>query len=446
MHKELLRYGIYYTELLEQYPEQETLIKGILLPIDIDMAVKSDQGTILTYNKDLVKVNEAGLIEEVEIYVYEYLSKWYNSKYTVTDEYYLSNTLANLYSGITLKILNIRLDNVFTDKVHPFHMDKFFESHRRLNKDIQYLDDKTRLWLYKNVRYLEANIGLNTSLDLLIQNVFEVLGVGVGELTVNKVIPHIDLSNRDINKPIYGSKETIIKTKALNNSYKHRLNTNISLRDVIKKSLSKDITDAKDVEDFTNYYTKEVSKSLLTSETKTKILELDIINNIELNPYDEANLVIDTWFYTAKKDIYTTVTEVIDPNNNIIYNITPKQGMFLFLTLLGRLNKIDNLRIGTYKYTSVFKDKHDLITDGLISKEHIDVFKPTLNSLYPARPTIINDSKDFSTYIQSDVINNIYMKDYSGDNHNLYFSTKLCDGTETSGNLVYNDEYGFVID
>ena len=44
-----------YEELVERYPDKELLIKGILNPVDIDVAIQAKEGTILSYDKSFVE-------------------------------------------------------------------------------------------------------------------------------------------------------------------------------------------------------------------------------------------------------------------------------------------------------------------------------------------------------------------------------------------------------
>ena len=48
----------YYYNLLNKYPNQEFLIKGILYPCDINKAIEAEDGEILSYQSDLVEEQE----------------------------------------------------------------------------------------------------------------------------------------------------------------------------------------------------------------------------------------------------------------------------------------------------------------------------------------------------------------------------------------------------
>ena len=47
----------YYNKLVEKYPNDELLIKGVLYPADLFVAVDAADGTILSYNTGLVEKN-----------------------------------------------------------------------------------------------------------------------------------------------------------------------------------------------------------------------------------------------------------------------------------------------------------------------------------------------------------------------------------------------------
>ena len=63
--KELKKLDQYYTDLIERYPEEELFIKGCIFPVDIDKAIKAEDGTILDYDDSFVESNEYNLIREI---------------------------------------------------------------------------------------------------------------------------------------------------------------------------------------------------------------------------------------------------------------------------------------------------------------------------------------------------------------------------------------------
>ena len=74
--EELSNFGDYYKQLIEKYPEYDLFIKGCINPVDMDYAIQAKEGTILSYNKNLVEYNEYNLIRDLEKYIKGFLHRW----------------------------------------------------------------------------------------------------------------------------------------------------------------------------------------------------------------------------------------------------------------------------------------------------------------------------------------------------------------------------------
>jgi phage pi2 protein 07 len=83
LRNELMLLGDSFNDLVKKYPHQESLIKSILFPVDIEKAISAENGTILTYNKNLVDRKEYSLIPRLQDYIYGYFARWYNSPIAV---------------------------------------------------------------------------------------------------------------------------------------------------------------------------------------------------------------------------------------------------------------------------------------------------------------------------------------------------------------------------
>lgn len=83
-----------YYNLVNEYPNQELLILGILYPVDLDKAVESDNYTILGYPNELVEEFEYSFIEKLQCYVSGYFERWFNPQYCIVDDFYLHAFLA----------------------------------------------------------------------------------------------------------------------------------------------------------------------------------------------------------------------------------------------------------------------------------------------------------------------------------------------------------------
>lgn len=196
------RYGsVYYNDLVRKYPEFESLILGILSPVDIQIALDAKDGEILQIDnliknhhvlgeiyfgelsnsyivgRSLIEPQEHNLVDKIQSFIYTFLARWFNADYMKTDELYLTALLGIMFTQLPNLIHNIRLSNCRTTYVHSFHIYEYFASHGKLDNAVRKLSLPTALYLYRNFAFLEANSGKQLVLDRLIENAFTPEGV-----------------------------------------------------------------------------------------------------------------------------------------------------------------------------------------------------------------------------------------------------------------------------
>lgn len=169
----------YYLELLDKYPGQESLIRGILNPIDIDEAVNADDYAILYYDVNLIEENEYGLVESINKWIRSFMLKHNVEGYHLASDLYTTALLGCMYSHLPTAILNLRLDNCKTNRVHSYHLWTYLASNARLNKYRRTLTIKQALFLYRNIHFLLANAGKSSTLDILIERMLTERGFPV---------------------------------------------------------------------------------------------------------------------------------------------------------------------------------------------------------------------------------------------------------------------------
>jgi hypothetical protein len=181
----------YLNGLIEQYPMQFNLIKGILNPIQIMDAISAEDGTILYYDADLVEDNELTLIHDIQANINVILSRWYNADYSISDELYPGVFYLVLTSALITITLNQRLDRCKTSEAHSYHIREYLASRNDLDQYIDMLNKKQLLWLYRNIDYIRANIGKQEILDTLIDNILTPRGIPVGDFRIEQNIEDI---------------------------------------------------------------------------------------------------------------------------------------------------------------------------------------------------------------------------------------------------------------
>ena len=137
-----------YKDLVTRYPGQETLILGILYPADKAAAIAAEDGTIVAYPPQLVESNEYSLISNLQKWVTNYLGRWYNPSYNLTDNMYHSVTLSMMHMLMVSAVLNFRLRACKTLEAHSFHVFHYLASHGLNQFYLPLLSTPQMLWLY----------------------------------------------------------------------------------------------------------------------------------------------------------------------------------------------------------------------------------------------------------------------------------------------------------
>jgi len=156
-----------YNSLLNQYPNQTDLIKGMFFPIPSkDEAIKAKNLTLLSYDSSYLYVKER---EDMIVFLNSFLEYMNYRWYIPTFEYenlYPHTFWAMLWYLLPLVMVTRRIINTKTVYVHPYHIWEYLESKGFDGyKDI--LTDDQALYLYKNINYLLRNRGKQFVLDRL---------------------------------------------------------------------------------------------------------------------------------------------------------------------------------------------------------------------------------------------------------------------------------------
>lgn len=193
----------YYNELVKRYPGCETLILGILNPIDVDVAINANDGDVLYcggyYRKRLpglkelygferredVKIDaeflieewEQGIIFDLQDYIKIYLKKWMIPDFQANHTFYSSVMWVGLMGGLIAEIHRLRISNKFTYASHSYHVREYINSFGYLGKYADVLTREQAMYLYQNMRWLTTNKGKNKVLEALIDNLLTPAGI-----------------------------------------------------------------------------------------------------------------------------------------------------------------------------------------------------------------------------------------------------------------------------
>lgn len=425
----------FYRRLVRQYPEFETLIIGILNPIDIEAAIEAPNGSILSlaYSQRQVRANgevyyevpesvegtrttrlvepqEHNMVNELQKYIDKILFRWVVSDYAKLDDMYAPFILGVIASLLPGKIMNIRLANCHTPFVHTFHIYHYLESHGGLGKYMNQIPQAQILYLYRNVRFLELNLGKSYTFNQILSKMFTPAGVPLA----GYFLKH-DLSDMDNDELL---PESYLEREHLN--FKS-LGAGDDTRD-IQEILEEQIPLARDNYKYVSQVervTQQRARRADDDELLTKVLESELIRIAEPLPVEFTSMLVWYWVYLSSRGFYTGSVFVTNPVTKDRIAITPLNGFILYLYCVNlgvtrtKLENIPNgLAIARYILKSNYTDDvpdhpgfsiHPLET---MMAKHVDTSKLSINQI----STIVgkyegsyraHDPKSFYTLVES---------------------------------------------
>ncbi len=325
------RYGApFYNELVSRYPGFEDLILGIINPIDINIAIDSYDGEILycgdyiktaslvandyyIYQRktqsifgdtQLVEDNEYQLIYKLQEWVNAFLTRWINIDFVPIEDLYIPTMFGIMYMNIPQAVFNIRQSACKSSQAHSFHVKSYLDSHGYLGWHQQHLALPQIMWLYRNVEWLEANMGTARAFQAIIDNILTPSNVplsGFQMLHDNSTMPD-ELVPRTL-----GYAVPLNLGQAGRVSYQSH---------TIREMLDKEVDLAKDnaysiVDDAINI---EFEASRGRNESYgTKLLESVLIDYSNFIPFKVTDILLNMWAYCIAKGTYRGIAYVTHP-------------------------------------------------------------------------------------------------------------------------------------
>lgn len=302
---EAYQYGTrYFYSLLKKYPEQESLIMGILYPADMNKAISSENGSILAYPKYLVEPQELTLIEDLENYIKRYLVRWHVRAFGVSDTLYDTAQLAIMYLNLYPVLLNLRLARCKSNEVHSFHIREYLASHGALDRYLPYMTLKQALFLYRNLRYIERNSGKVEQFKKLIEKILSDRKIPISEFSVrhlqtldNDYYPNLTVRMKPLNLEYNIPEKDYFTIEQLYNKEKPLVYGNPSYYQNDEERIT--------------YLFKNSSSSVVQS----KDLESSMVDYSDAVPDPLEEVLLRQWAYMSSKGLYNVVINFKDPKN-----------------------------------------------------------------------------------------------------------------------------------
>lgn len=338
--------GQYYKTLVSQFPDQEDLIRGILNPVDIATAIAAEDGQILYYDPTLVEENEENLIPKLEQWCKDFSRRWFVKAYTLVDDMYVASHLSAMYLLIPVVVTSIRAANCHTNYAHSFHIREYLNSHQYLGDEVDYLTTKQRLWLYRQIRFLERNAGKQSTFKELVQNLLTERNLPLSEWNMRhdlSKMPDEELGPR-------GS------------FYRDSLNMDQSIAGVetrnITEMLEAEIPLARNNERAIQDNATEIRKKIEYSQSdflKTKVLESSVLDLSDAGYFSLADTMLNHWLYLSQVGRYTAVISVENPSNGGNLVLSAKEAFIVFLYVFNKSMGIELVDVPVLQANNVRK-------------------------------------------------------------------------------------------
>lgn len=319
--REYNKRGIYLDELLDLYPDQELLIRGIVNPVDVDTAIAANNHTILYYDKTLVEAGETRFIYKLQDRINQFYLRWDNQAFIYADVYYPAGIEAVFYTALIQFIINIRLEECKTDFAHSFHIKEYLKSNGRLDLFYDFMTDKQRLYFYRNLVYLNRNAGKQEVFEELTQKVLTDRSFPLAEYNLQQ-------SDDDLLETL---KPSVQMFRTSINNVESATSTNIrSVMDILTMEAPLALDNENEIVHAAQYIPRMMGNSL-HGDLDTKVLESHTVNTSQSDIYNLSDILLNHWIYMSTTGMYTSTVAVTNPLTGDVMRIGVKDAFIIYL-------------------------------------------------------------------------------------------------------------------
>lgn len=320
-----------YAELVSRYPNQESLILGILYPVDLNTAIAAPNGKILTYPPELVEANEYSLILKLQAFIDGFKERWVNPQYGISDLLYPATHHGIMYLMLIPEILNIRLEACKTNEAHSYHVRSYLASHKGLDQYLDQMTTKQALFFYRNIAYIERNTGQRATFDWLVEHIM-----------TERTLPLAEYSMvHDITQQPSHLDPTITFLRSPKN-----LGFNVDSANTITldQMLAKEQPVARDNALYQPDYAPVILDQMQfsrSSQLKTKALESSMVDYSNSTPYTLPDILLNHWLWLSSNGLYSAFVSTTNPRTGERIPLSVKDAwVFMWYAYMGA-NGID---------------------------------------------------------------------------------------------------------
>jgi hypothetical protein len=310
----------YYAELLTKYPSQDSLIFGILNPVNIATAVAAADHSILYFDSSLIEGRETNLIPRLQAWINAQFTRWAMEDFRINNSLFIAARLMILFQAMIDEIENIRSDNCRTNMVHSYHIRRYLASFGPLDQYYNEMNEFQRLYFYRNIRHIMRNNGKDEVFQELISNVMTERRFPLAEYRMQHLDADIETTLEPVVQYLRSSVNGI--PAALGEDIRDT-DSLLELQNPLARNNFEESTYASD------YVPKAMVRSL-TSEVKTKSFESNVLDLAESEPYTLAEILLNQWIYLSDLGRYRSVMTLTMPNGGESFKLNTKEAFIVY--------------------------------------------------------------------------------------------------------------------
>ena len=366
-----------YKELVERYPMQEQLIKGILYPTDMSTLLNAPNMSIVGWGSEFVEPHEYQLMDKVNDFVSGYLDRWYVEGFKYTDDLYIAAILACITSKLPSIILQERAAAHKTRFAHSYHIYQYLDSHSKIGNYADYMTRTQLMFAYRNIAYIERNSGTQENFDWIVEQILTARSVPIAKFDMRhdvSALPQELTATLDFNKKPINTRTNIDGRASYSLS---------QLLDLEEKADPANIVDR-------DLHYEDITRSLVYAnrdEMPTKVFESTIVDYTDSEQNKWINIALNNWAWLAYKNQYVAYISFQAPSTGDTFTLSVKDAFTLYVYCIIKSFGYDIDYIPLFflnkcvKLPSATKSDLRSVCSRRVSDEFIDVLHSTMPAL-----------------------------------------------------------------
>lgn len=303
-----------YMELLTRYPDQESLILGILYPVDYSISIDAEEFSVIGYPSHLIEEQEQSLTERIELFVRRMAERWFIKGYNTYEEAYFTGFLSQIYVLLPGLIITARKVCARTNEAHSYHIRQYLASNQGLDRYFDSMNLEQRLWFYRNIRWINLNAGRAQTYQKLIDKIMTLRKLALSSYTMTH-------DTEDIIEELVP--DVLFKRQAKNKYVSMAFREDVVIEDLLAKEdpVARNNLEARiDQADHIRFRFQHS----LSNRVQTKALESAMFDYTDATPFPMSDILMNHWPYLASKGLYRAYVRISNPRTGDIIPLSVK--------------------------------------------------------------------------------------------------------------------------